>query len=59
MCNVDTGVLGQRWVDEEEPFGFPDFQTTHKCKNYDDVRNWAEKLQVSSIPWSIVTAPGY
>ncbi|KAK0386241.1 hypothetical protein NLU13_6078 [Sarocladium strictum] len=45
MCNVDTGVLGQRWVDENEPYGFPDFQTTHKCKNYDDVRKWAEKLQ--------------
>jgi hypothetical protein len=45
MCNVDTGVLGQRWVDGEQPYGFPDFQTTHKCKNYDDVRQWAEKLQ--------------
>ena len=47
MCNVDTGVLGQRWVDPEEPYGFPDFQTTHKCKNYDAIREWAEKLQVS------------
>ena len=46
MCNVDTGVLGQRWVDKDKPYGFPDFQTTHTCKNYDDIRKWAEKLQV-------------
>lgn len=46
MCNVDTAVLGMRWDDDGELFGFPDFKTTHKCKNLDDVLDWAEKLQV-------------
>jgi hypothetical protein len=49
MCNVDTGVLGQVWVaasDGGAPIAFPDFNTRHKCKNYDDVKNWAQKLQV-------------
>ncbi|PNY29595.1 Uncharacterized protein TCAP_00492 [Tolypocladium capitatum] len=46
MCNVDTGVLGQVWVDAEQPTAFPDFNTRHVCKNYADVREWAGKLQV-------------
>ncbi|PTB78931.1 hypothetical protein M440DRAFT_1370426 [Trichoderma longibrachiatum ATCC 18648] len=45
MCNVDTGVLGQVWVDPKEPTAFPDFSTKHVCKNYDDVRQWAERQQ--------------
>jgi len=45
MCNVDTGVLGQVWANREKPAAFPDFNTEHKCKNYDAVRQWAEKLQ--------------
>ncbi|KAL1890126.1 hypothetical protein Sste5346_008419 [Sporothrix stenoceras] len=45
MCNVDTGVLGQVWYDQDHPAAFPDFHTTHMCKNYDAVRAWAEQLQ--------------
>jgi len=48
MCNVDTGVLGQLWYDPAAPKAFPDFHTTHRCKNYDDVRQWADKLQVGA-----------
>ncbi|KAM0320152.1 hypothetical protein ACHAPQ_010086 [Fusarium lateritium] len=45
MCNVDTAVLGQVWHDKKEPSAFPDFNTKHICKNYDDVREWAKRLQ--------------
>ncbi|OAQ69844.1 hypothetical protein VFPPC_02419 [Pochonia chlamydosporia 170] len=45
ICNVDTAVLGQVWADSEKPFPFPDFNTNHKCKNYDDIKDWARKLQ--------------
>ncbi|EGR52961.1 uncharacterized protein TRIREDRAFT_53824 [Trichoderma reesei QM6a] len=45
MCNVDTGVLGQVWVDTKEPTAFPVFSTKHVCKNYDDIRKWAELQQ--------------
>lgn len=45
MCNVDTGVLGQVWIDPQEPRAFPDFNTRHICKNYDDVKDFAVKLQ--------------
>jgi hypothetical protein len=49
MCNVDTGVLGQVWVDTKEPTAFPVFSTKHVCKNYDDIRKWAELQQVRAI----------
>lgn len=49
MCNVDTAVLGQVWYDPEHPAAFPDFHTTHMCKNYDAVRQWAEQLQAPPV----------
>lgn len=50
MCNVDTAVLGQVWHDKKDPSAFPDFNTKHTCKNYDDVREWAKRLQVRTFP---------
>lgn len=49
MCNTDTGVLGQVWYNKGAPVAFPDFKTEHKCKNYDAVREWAEKHQVGYL----------
>ncbi|PON22126.1 hypothetical protein TGAM01_v209000 [Trichoderma gamsii] len=49
MCNVDTGVLGQVWINPEEPTAFPDFRTKHTCKNYEDIREWAERLQAPPL----------
>ncbi|KAK4663096.1 hypothetical protein QC763_700840 [Podospora pseudopauciseta] len=49
MCNVDNGVLGQVWTHQpntKQPQAFPDFNTRHKCKNYEAVRVWAEAHQV-------------
>lgn len=45
MCNADTGVLGQVWYDPADVRAFPDFQTHHKCKNFDDIKKWAVELQ--------------
>ncbi|KAH0330873.1 hypothetical protein KCU71_g40, partial [Aureobasidium melanogenum] len=44
MCTADTGVFGQWWVKDIGPF--VDFNTKHKCKNFEDIRVWAEKKQV-------------
>ena len=38
MCTVDTGVLGQWWVNPDHP-----------CKNFDAVRQWAEDHQAPEI----------
>ncbi|KKY30446.1 putative tat pathway signal sequence [Diaporthe ampelina] len=45
MCNPDTGVLGQVWFDQDSPTAFPDFNTKHKCKNFDDISRWAIENQ--------------
>jgi hypothetical protein len=47
MCNADTGVLGQVWHNKTGPQAFPDFKTEHKCKNFDAIREWGEKHQVT------------
>ncbi|KAL6880761.1 hypothetical protein J3F83DRAFT_719732 [Trichoderma novae-zelandiae] len=60
MCNVDTGVLGQVWIDPKEPTAFPVFSTKHVCKNYDDIRQWAERLQApppDKIPKDYLARP--
>jgi hypothetical protein len=46
MCMPDTGVLGQVWWDPKAPKAFVDFNTEHKCKNYDAIRQWAEERQI-------------
>ncbi|KAK3942791.1 tat pathway signal sequence [Diplogelasinospora grovesii] len=46
MCVVDVGLLGQIWWDKEKPKAFPDFNTKHKCRDFEAVRKWAEEHQV-------------
>ncbi|PQE10985.1 tat pathway signal sequence protein [Rutstroemia sp. NJR-2017a BVV2] len=46
MCTIDTGVLGQVWWDKERPQAFVDFNTEHRCKNFDAIRQWAEERQM-------------
>ncbi|KNB04823.1 hypothetical protein FOXG_06833 [Fusarium oxysporum f. sp. lycopersici 4287] len=44
----------------KNPNAFPDFNTRHVCKNYNDVREWAEKLQApptSEIPDDYLLLP--
>ena len=50
MCTVDTGVLGQVWVFPDKPTPFVDFNTKHKCKNFDAIRQWAEDNQLPEQP---------
>ncbi|PGH23753.1 hypothetical protein AJ80_02183 [Polytolypa hystricis UAMH7299] len=45
MCTADVGIFGQWWV---EGYGaYVDFNTKHKCKNFEDIRRWAEERQIS------------
>lgn len=46
MCMPDTGVLGQVWWDKSFPKAFVDFNTKHKCKNFDAIREWAKERQL-------------
>ena len=47
MCTVDIAVLGQVWWDSGDgPSAFTDFNTDHKCRNYEAIRQWAEERQL-------------
>ena len=52
MCSVSTDLLAHVWMapsaaaNSSAPVAFPDFNTAHRCRNFDDVRAWAERAQV-------------
>lgn len=49
MCQADVGVFGQVWykaAPEDKPAAFVNFNTDHKCRNYDDIREWARVRQL-------------
>ncbi len=46
MCTMDTDVFGSVWVGNlTSASPFVDFNTKHVCKNFEDIRSWAEKNQ--------------
>ncbi|KAK6383299.1 hypothetical protein LTR65_010284 [Meristemomyces frigidus] len=50
MCTVDIGVMGQVWFQPamaEFPEAYVDFNTRHMCRNFEDVRQWAQEHQIS------------
>jgi hypothetical protein len=58
MCQPDTGLLGQVWWNPSAPTAFVDFNTEHKCKNFDAVRQWAEERQIpETVPMDFLQPP--
>ncbi|KAG0650027.1 Oxidase ustYa [Hyphodiscus hymeniophilus] len=58
MCQPDTGLLGQVWWDKSSPKAFVDFNTDHKCKNFDAIRQWAEERQIpEAVPGDFLQPP--
>ena len=61
MCTVDVGVFGQVWYrpsPDAPPAAFVDFNTNHKCRNYEDVRRWAEVRQLpKDVPDDFLQPP--
>ncbi|CAG8978654.1 hypothetical protein HYALB_00011750 [Hymenoscyphus albidus] len=58
MCTVDVGVLGRVWWNKEDPTPFPDFNTDHKCRNFNAVRQWAFERQVPArVPEDYLESP--
>lgn len=41
MCQADVGIVPFYWVKGQGPS--EDFSTTHKCRKFDKVINWAEE----------------
>jgi len=58
MCTVDIGVLGQIWWNQKAPTAFVDFNTVHKCRNFEAVRQWAETHQApKDVPSDYLQGP--
>lgn len=62
MCTVDIGVLGQVWYQPpDKPLqAFVDFNTVHTCRNFEAIREWAEKHQLpdpNEIPADFLELP--
>jgi hypothetical protein len=58
MCTPDTGLLGKVWWDVDHPKSFVDFNTEHKCKNFDTIRQWAEERQLpETVPHDFLKPP--
>ena len=41
MCDADVGVLNYYWVKRRKT-PWANFNTWHKCRNWDNVMQWAE-----------------
>jgi hypothetical protein len=49
MCVTDVGVLGQVWWqpdNDPNPQAFVDFNTKHRCRDFDAIREWAKAHQL-------------
>ncbi|KAK5108716.1 hypothetical protein LTR62_007863 [Meristemomyces frigidus] len=61
MCSVDIGVMGQVWFQPAlaaNPEAYVDFNTEHVCRNFEDIRDWAEKHQgPAEIPADYLEPP--
>lgn len=58
MCTIDIGMLGQVWWNRPAPQAYPDFNTEHKCKNFDAVRQWAFENQApEEVPADYLRIP--
>ncbi|KAL9619245.1 MAG: hypothetical protein Q9160_006097 [Pyrenula sp. 1 TL-2023] len=58
MCTLDVGVLGQVWWNPPAPMAYPDFDTRHKCRNFEAVRDWAERNQApADTPMDYLVPP--
>ncbi|PYH91646.1 hypothetical protein BO71DRAFT_401222 [Aspergillus ellipticus CBS 707.79] len=58
MCTVDVGVLGQVWVHPDHPEPFVDFNTKHQCRNFEEIREWAQRNQLpEAVPSDFLQPP--
>ncbi|KAL8626496.1 hypothetical protein Q9189_007809 [Teloschistes chrysophthalmus] len=42
MCHADVGIITHRWV-EGHPRPYPDFNTWHKCRDFEGVLAWTKE----------------
>lgn len=56
MCDADVGVFNYNWV-KGRSRPYPNFNTMHKCRNFDDVLTWAKSHQAKAPAGGIIPKP--
>jgi len=49
LCNADVGVITYNWVKHHSQ-PVPNFNTNHKCRNFDAISAWQKKNQ-APVPY--------
>jgi hypothetical protein len=57
MCTADTGVHPFVWAGKG-PHVYPDFEREYKCKNFEDIREYAKMHQVSYMKMDLAPEEG-
>lgn len=56
MCDADVGLIPMYWVKHHD-HPYPDFSTTHKCRDFSRVWQWANENQVDTYESTRVPRP--
>lgn len=57
MCIADAGVITYEWVHGfSDPY--PDFNTLHKCRNFEKILTWIDNRVVDIPLWRITRLEG-
>lgn len=49
MCQGDMGLMTYNWV-KDNPIMYPDFDTRHRCRNFDKLLEWGERTMLKTEP---------
>ena len=47
MCVADVGIITYEWV-KGHKYPYPNFNTVHKCRNFDDILQWSREQQAQA-----------
>ena len=50
MCHADVGVITHNWV-KDYPRPYPDFNTWHQCRDFENVLQWAKDHEMKGPPF--------
>ena len=56
MCDADVGIFTYNWV-KGRSRPSPNFNTMHKCRNFDNILAWGQAHQAKAPPSGVVTKP--
>ena len=49
MCNADVGMISHHWI-KDYPRPYPNFNTWHQCRNFEQVLEWTQGHQLRVTP---------